>query len=74
MLLNYQTSQRWEILKHEAQRMMLVSSELPNTTNWSHLSSRALYLISTLPEEEKESKKRCSPNSGPHLKKYLKNN
>ena len=38
----------------EAQRMMLVSNELPNTTNWSHLSSRAIYLISTLPEEEKE--------------------
>ena len=32
----------------EAQRMMLVSNELPNTTNWSHLSSRAIYLISTL--------------------------
>ncbi|HFI0183885.1 TPA: DUF3102 domain-containing protein [Streptococcus suis] len=32
----------------EAQRMMLVSNELPNTTNWSHLSSRAIYLISTI--------------------------
>lgn len=38
----------------EAQRMMKVASELPNTTNWSHLSSRALYLIATLPTEEKE--------------------
>ncbi|MTB61996.1 DUF3102 domain-containing protein, partial [Streptococcus uberis] len=38
----------------EANRMMTVAKELPNMTNWSHLSSRALYLISTLPEEEKE--------------------
>ena len=38
----------------EAQRMMKVASELPNTTTWSHLGSRALYLIATLPEEEKQ--------------------
>lgn len=38
----------------EANRMMTVAKELPNMTNWSHLSSRALYLISTLPEKEKE--------------------
>lgn len=38
----------------EAQRMMKIASELPNTTTWSHLGSRALYLIATLPEEERK--------------------
>jgi hypothetical protein len=33
---------------------MKVAKELPNVDNWQHLSNRALYLISTLPEEEKE--------------------
>ena len=37
----------------EAQRFMKVTSELPNTDTWSHLGSRALYLITTLPEEER---------------------
>ena len=41
------------IAVREAQRMMKVASELPNATTWSHLGSRALYLIATLPEEEK---------------------
>lgn len=38
----------------EAQRMMTVARELPNTTTWSHLGSRALYLIATLPDDEKQ--------------------
>ena len=38
----------------EAQRMMKVASELPNTTTLSHLGTTALHLIATLPEEEKE--------------------
>ena len=38
------------IAVREAQRMIKVASELPNATTWSHLGSRALYLISTLPE------------------------
>lgn len=42
------------IAVREAQRMMKVASELPNTTTWSHLGSRALYLIATLPEEERK--------------------
>ena len=42
------------IAYREANRMMKIASELPNMTNWSHLSSRALYLIATLPDEEKE--------------------
>lgn len=40
--------------QREAQRMMRIASELPKTTTWSHLGSRALYLIATLPEEERE--------------------
>lgn len=38
----------------EAQRMMKIANELPNTTTWSHLGNRVLYLIATLPEEEKQ--------------------
>ena len=38
----------------EAQRMMKIANELPNTTTWSHLGNRALYLIATLPDEEKQ--------------------
>ena len=38
----------------EAQRMMKVSKELPNTTTWSYLGGRVLYLLATLPEEEKQ--------------------
>ena len=38
----------------EAQRMMKVASELPNTTTLSHLGTTALNLIATLPEEEKQ--------------------
>lgn len=38
----------------EAQRMMKIANELPNTTTWSHLGDRALYLIATLPEEERQ--------------------
>nr|WP_302848939.1 DUF3102 domain-containing protein [Streptococcus uberis] len=38
----------------EAQRMMLVANELPNTNTWSQLGVRALSLIATLPEEEKQ--------------------
>lgn len=38
----------------EAQRMMLVVNELPNTNTWSQLGVRALSLIATLSEEEKQ--------------------
>ena len=38
----------------DAQRMMKVASELPNTTTLSHLGTTALHLIATLPEEEKQ--------------------
>lgn len=38
----------------EANRMMKVARELPNYSTLSNLGSTALYLIATLPEEEKE--------------------
>lgn len=37
----------------EANRMMTVAKQLPNVTTLSDLGSSALYLIATLPEEEK---------------------
>lgn len=45
--------QKRGIHQREAQRMMKVAEELPNTTTLSHLGSTALYLIATLPEEER---------------------
>lgn len=36
---------------------MKVAKELPNTTNWSLLSNRALYLVATLPEKKNKQKK-----------------
>jgi len=33
---------------------MKVSRELPNSDAWQNLGDRALYLIATLPEEERE--------------------
>lgn len=38
----------------EANRMMKVAKELPNYSTLSNLGSTALYLIATLPDEEKE--------------------
>lgn len=38
----------------EAQRMMKIANELPNTTTLSYLGTTALHLIATLPEEEKQ--------------------
>lgn len=40
----------------EANRMMKVAKELPNYSTLSNLGSTALYLIATLPEEEREEK------------------
>lgn len=48
------------IHQREAQRMMKVAEELPNTTTLSHLGSTALYLIATLPEEEREKEHQTS--------------
>lgn len=38
----------------EANRMMRIAKEIPNSDTWQNLSSRALYLIATLPDEEKQ--------------------
>lgn len=38
----------------EANRMMKVAKELPNSDTWQNLSNRALYLIATLPDEERQ--------------------
>ncbi|HFI0313374.1 TPA: hypothetical protein ACGOWS_001732 [Streptococcus suis] len=35
----------------QANRMMKIVNELPNSTTWSNLGNRALYLIATLQEE-----------------------
>lgn len=43
-----------DISHREANRMMKIVKELPNSTTWSNLGNRALYLIATLPEEEKQ--------------------
>ena len=42
----------------EANRMMRVAEELPNSTTLSILGTTALYLIATLPEEERELEQR----------------
>lgn len=41
------------INRSEAYRYMKVASEIPNDDTWQHLGNRALYLIATLPEEER---------------------
>ncbi|CAI3481835.1 hypothetical protein CIRMBP1218_02244 [Enterococcus cecorum] len=38
----------------EAYRFMKVANELPNVDTWQHLGNRALFLIATLPEEERQ--------------------
>ncbi|WP_127849461.1 DUF3102 domain-containing protein [Lacticaseibacillus hulanensis] len=40
--------------RREAQRFMKVARELPNTTTLAHLSNQALYLIASIPEEERD--------------------
>lgn len=37
----------------EANRFMKVANELPNYDTWQNLGNRALYLVATLPEEER---------------------
>ena len=63
----------------EAQRMMKVAKEIPNATTLSHLGETALYLISTLPEEEKQEELSKAESGDPstirelrELKKQLK--
>lgn len=39
--------------RYEATRFMKVAKELPNVDTFAHLGNKALYLIATLPEEER---------------------
>lgn len=39
--------------RYEATRFMKVAKELPNVDTFTHLGNKALYLIATLPEEER---------------------
>ena len=43
-----------DINHSEANRMMKIAKEIPNSDTWQNLSNRALYLIATLPDEEKQ--------------------
>ncbi|HIZ53092.1 MAG TPA: DUF3102 domain-containing protein [Candidatus Enterococcus avicola] len=40
--------------RSEATRYIKIADELPNDDTWQHLSTRAMYLITTLPAEQKE--------------------
>ncbi|PIA83760.1 hypothetical protein ADO07_01629 [Streptococcus parauberis] len=43
-----------EISHSQAKKMMKISNEFPNGSTSNHLGTEALYLIATLPEEEKQ--------------------
>ncbi|MGY3767070.1 DUF3102 domain-containing protein [Vagococcus vulneris] len=40
--------------RYEATRFMKVANEIPNVDTFTHLGNKALYLIATLPEEQKQ--------------------
>lgn len=53
----------------QAQRFMKIATEFSNTTTWSHLGTRVLYEIATLPEpEQKEVQKRVEEGNNPTVK------
>lgn len=63
----------------EANRMMRIANELPNSSTLTNLGSTALYLITTLPEEEKQEELSKAESGDPstirelrELKKQLK--
>lgn len=63
----------------EANRMMKIANELPNSSTLTNLGSTALYLITTLPEEEKQEELKKAEAGDPstvrelrELKKQLK--
>lgn len=57
----------------EANRMMTVAKKLPNVTTLSDLGSSALYLIATLPEEEKKEQiKRIEEGDTPTVRELQK--
>lgn len=57
------------IQPRQAQRFVKVATELPNTTTWSHLGTRVLYEIATLPEpEQKKIQKQVEQGENPTVK------
>lgn len=57
------------IQPRQAQRFVKVATELPNTTTWSHLGTRVLYEIATLPEpEQKKIQKQVEQGEDPTVK------
>lgn len=51
---------------------MTVARELPNTTTLSHLGSSALYLLATLPDEEKQTQlERIENGDNPTVRELL---
>lgn len=62
-----------DIHYREANRMMTVAKQLPNVTTLSDLGSSALYLIATLPEEEKKEQiKRIEEGDTPTVRELQK--
>lgn len=58
--------------EREAQRFIKIASELPvNATTLSHLGESALYLIATLPEEEKQTEIQKASEGSPSTVKEL---
>lgn len=52
--------------------MMKVAKELPNSDTWQNLSHRALYLIATLPEAEKQEQlERIENGDNPTVRQFL---
>ena len=53
----------------QAQRFMRIATEFPNTTTWSHLGTRVLYEIATLPEsEQREVQEKIERGNDPTVK------
>lgn len=65
--------------RYEATRFMKVANEIPNVGTFAHLGNKALYLIATLPEEQKQEQLSKAEQGNPstvrelqELKKQLK--
>lgn len=56
----------------EAFRFMKVANELPNVDTWQHLGSRALYLVATLPEEERTTGLKAFKNQYKSMEQTIK--
>lgn len=63
---------RIEINQRVANQFMKVAKEIPNSSTYSNLGYNALYLISTLPEEEKQSELSKAEEGEPSTIRELK--